>query len=177
MFKPKCAHTMPCTSRNVDLQQCCHAQGEHSCIHEDGLTSTPSSKDLRTSLLPTSACKGINFSPVMEPKKSLELAGVKGDAGKDWGGKAIATPCQHKPVSFSHSSDSAGTMANQSRAGAWQGFRQPWEGQHGSQDTFRERGGSTGGLLIGAQQGRGVFSAGMCALHVGSRAPGNLLSD
>lgn len=64
VFTPKCAHTMPRTSRNTDPQQRCHTQGEHGGIHEDGLTSTPSSKDLRTSLLPTSACKGINFSPV-----------------------------------------------------------------------------------------------------------------
>lgn len=40
-----------------------------------------------------------------------------------------------------------------------------------------ERGGNTGWLLIAAQCGRKVFSAGTCALHIGICTPGDLLSD
>lgn len=40
-----------------------------------------------------------------------------------------------------------------------------------------ERGGNTGWLLIAAQWGRRVFSADVCALHIGSFTPGDFLSD
>lgn len=131
--------------------------------------------------------QGHEFLPSqLEPKQSLELAGVKGGCWRGLGRQSHrrALP-QHKPVPSScwrssHSSDFAHTMANQSGAGAWPGLRRLQGGQCAvcwGQDVFMERAGNTGWLLIAAQRGRRVFFADACACPIGSCVPGDLLSD
>lgn len=72
-----CAHTLPCTSRHQDPQQQCHAQGKHRHIHADRFVSIfQGFEDVSTYNI---SLQGDEFLPSrLEPKRSLELAGVKG---------------------------------------------------------------------------------------------------